>query len=67
MACSGLDCSDIQRRYEEFGRNEIPPKPPKHFFRLVFEALQDVTLIILMIAAVISIGLSFYHPSSSGE
>uniref|UniRef100_A0A8C6UHT2 Calcium-transporting ATPase n=1 Tax=Neogobius melanostomus TaxID=47308 RepID=A0A8C6UHT2_9GOBI len=36
---------------------------------LVWEALQDVTLIILEIAALISLGLSFYHPpgETSGE
>jgi hypothetical protein len=28
----------------------------------MFEALQDVTLVILIICAVISFGLSFYHP-----
>ncbi len=30
--------------------------------QLVWEALQDVTLIILIVAAIISLGLSFYHP-----
>lgn len=44
-----------------FGRNEIPPKPPKTFLRLMFEAIQDLTLVILIICAVISFGLSFYH------
>ncbi len=29
----------------------------------MFEALQDVTLVILIICAVISFCLSFYHPS----
>jgi hypothetical protein len=29
----------------------------------MFEALQDVTLVILIICAVISFALSFYHPS----
>ncbi len=29
----------------------------------MFEALQDVTLVILVICAFISFGLSFYHPS----
>jgi len=29
----------------------------------MFEALQDVTLVILIICAVISFGLSFYHPT----
>ncbi|XP_030650164.1 plasma membrane calcium-transporting ATPase 4 isoform X3 [Chanos chanos] len=53
---------DIARRKEEFGKNFIPPKKPKTFLQLVWEALQDVTLIILEIAAMISLGLSFYRP-----
>ena len=56
------DPLDLLNRKKIFGRNEIPPKPPKTFFRLMFEALQDVTLVILIICAVISFGLSFYHP-----
>uniref|UniRef100_A0A5F9CWD0 P-type Ca(2+) transporter n=1 Tax=Oryctolagus cuniculus TaxID=9986 RepID=A0A5F9CWD0_RABIT len=39
-----------------------PPKKPKTFLELVWEALQDVTLIILEIAAIISLVLSFYRP-----
>ena len=42
--------------------NFIPPKKPKTFLQLVWEALQDVTLIILEIAAIVSLGLSFYQP-----
>ena len=64
---AGLDGSDLSRRREVFGSNVIPPKPPKSFLQLVWEALQDITLIILMIAAVISLGLSFYHPSDDEE
>ncbi|XP_062246207.1 plasma membrane calcium-transporting ATPase 1-like [Platichthys flesus] len=60
----GLDgnSDDINRRIKEFGQNVIPPKKPKTFLQLVWEALQDVTLIILEVAAVISLGLSFYKP-----
>ncbi|XP_076447724.1 plasma membrane calcium-transporting ATPase 2-like isoform X3 [Babylonia areolata] len=47
-------------RSQAYGTNVIPPKPPKSFLRLVWEALQDVTLIILIFAAIISLGLSFY-------
>ncbi|XP_014204544.1 plasma membrane calcium-transporting ATPase 2 isoform X5 [Copidosoma floridanum] len=54
---------DMQHRRDTFGSNMIPPKPPKTFLTLVWEALQDVTLIILEIAALVSLGLSFYHPS----
>ncbi|XP_037109731.1 plasma membrane calcium-transporting ATPase 1-like [Syngnathus acus] len=63
-ALQGLDGSweDLQRRRQVFGPNVIPPKKPKTFVQLVWEALQDVTLIILEVAAIISLGLSFYQP-----
>uniref|UniRef100_A0A3B4A5F1 Calcium-transporting ATPase n=1 Tax=Periophthalmus magnuspinnatus TaxID=409849 RepID=A0A3B4A5F1_9GOBI len=63
----GLDgtIEDIERRKQEYGLNSIPPKKPKTFLQLVWEALQDVTLIILEVAAVISLGLSFYQPPGS--
>ncbi|XP_072242577.1 plasma membrane calcium-transporting ATPase 1-like [Leuresthes tenuis] len=60
----GLDgnSEDINRRKQDFGQNVIPPKKPKTFLQLVWEALQDVTLIILEVAAIISLGLSLYSP-----
>ncbi|XP_044136441.1 plasma membrane calcium-transporting ATPase 1 isoform X2 [Bufo gargarizans] len=57
--------ADLERRQEVFGKNLIPPKKPKTFLQLVWEALQDVTLIILEIAAIISLVLSFYRPPGS--
>uniref|UniRef100_A0A3Q1JET9 Calcium-transporting ATPase n=1 Tax=Anabas testudineus TaxID=64144 RepID=A0A3Q1JET9_ANATE len=56
------DPADLERRHQTFGQNFIPPKKPKTFLELVWEALQDVTLIILEAAAIISLGLSFYQP-----
>ncbi|XP_038204603.1 plasma membrane calcium-transporting ATPase 4 isoform X2 [Arvicola amphibius] len=53
---------DLEKRRLVFGQNLIPPKKPKTFLELVWEALQDVTLIILEIAAIISLVLSFYRP-----
>uniref|UniRef100_A0A3P9BG61 P-type Ca(2+) transporter n=1 Tax=Maylandia zebra TaxID=106582 RepID=A0A3P9BG61_9CICH len=52
---AGLDGNpeDLQRRMEMFGAN------------LVWAALQDITLIILVMAAIISLGLSFYHPPTT--
>lgn len=54
--------ADLEKRRLVFGKNMIPPKKPKSFLELVWEALQDVTLIILEIAAIISLVLSFYRP-----
>ncbi|KAM4662316.1 plasma membrane calcium-transporting ATPase 3 isoform 1-T1 [Discoglossus pictus] len=54
--------TDFEKRRQIYGMNFIPPKKPKTFLQLVWEALQDVTLIILEIAAIVSLGLSFYAP-----
>uniref|UniRef100_A0A673AUV3 Calcium-transporting ATPase n=1 Tax=Sphaeramia orbicularis TaxID=375764 RepID=A0A673AUV3_9TELE len=63
----GLDGSpeDIERRKQAFGLNIIPPKKPRTFLELVWEALQDATLIFLQVAAIISLCLSFYKPMNS--
>jgi Ca2+ transporting ATPase len=57
---------ELERRRNAFGANEIPPHPPKSFFTLVWEALQDVTLVILLVSALVSLALSFYRPSDDG-
>ncbi|XP_016850766.1 plasma membrane calcium-transporting ATPase 1 [Anolis carolinensis] len=54
--------AEIDVRRAVFGINFIPPKKPLTFLQLVWEALQDTTLCILEIAAVVSLGLSFYNP-----
>uniref|UniRef100_A0A4W4FEU4 Calcium-transporting ATPase n=1 Tax=Electrophorus electricus TaxID=8005 RepID=A0A4W4FEU4_ELEEL len=59
--------ADIDKRKLVFGQNLIPPKKPKTFLQLVWEALQDVTLIILEVAAIVSLGLSFYRPPESED
>ncbi|KHJ40981.1 calcium-translocating P-type ATPase, PMCA-type [Trichuris suis] len=61
------DPQDIERRRRVFGANFIPPQKPKAFLQLVWEALQDITLIILVGAAIISLGLSFYSPPAEAH
>uniref|UniRef100_A0A673JIX1 Calcium-transporting ATPase n=1 Tax=Sinocyclocheilus rhinocerous TaxID=307959 RepID=A0A673JIX1_9TELE len=65
--CNRLKTSpvDVLAFQVAFGQNFIPPKKPKTFLQLVWEALQDVTLIILEVAAIVSLGLSFYKPPDS--
>ncbi|KAM4880038.1 plasma membrane calcium-transporting ATPase 2-like [Sylvia borin] len=57
----------LERRRRAFGRNWIPPRRPKSFMALVWEALQDVTLVILEVAALVSLGLSFYAPPGAAD
>ena len=54
------DESDLELRREVFGSNRIPPKPPKTFLELWWNALQDPTLLLLMFLAVFSIGFACY-------
>jgi magnesium-transporting ATPase (P-type) len=58
---NSADKKDLQDRVNQFGRNEIPPKPPKSFLYLMWEAVQDTTLVILLFSAAISLILSFFH------
>lgn len=53
---------DFKNRRKVFGINVLPPQPPKKFIRLIWEALQDATLIILLVAGLVSFLLSFYDP-----
>uniref|UniRef100_A0A915Q3G6 Calcium-transporting ATPase n=1 Tax=Setaria digitata TaxID=48799 RepID=A0A915Q3G6_9BILA len=59
--------SSLEERRRIFGRNEIPPARSKSFLRLAWEALQDITLIILLLSALVSLGLSFYKPPEDSE
>ncbi|XP_062374689.1 plasma membrane calcium-transporting ATPase 1 isoform X2 [Sardina pilchardus] len=59
--------ADVEKRQTTFGQNYIPPKKAKTFLQLVWEALQDVTLIILEVAAIVSLGLSFYRPPEAED
>lgn len=59
--------ADVDHRRETFGSNVIPPKPPKTFCQLVCEAVQDITLIILIVAALVSLVLSLYSPQEESD
>lgn len=60
-----LDKRDLAARVAQFGRNEIPLKPPKTFFYLMWDAWQDTTLIILTVCAVISLASSLFNNDSA--
>lgn len=48
---------DLNRRREVFGFNTHTEKPPKGFWVYVWEALQDLTLMILIVCAIASLAI----------
>ncbi|KAL5760390.1 hypothetical protein ACOSP7_018906 [Xanthoceras sorbifolium] len=53
----GVVSSDVSIRQEIYGMNRYAEKPPRSFWTFVWDALQDLTLIILMICAAVSMGV----------
>lgn len=51
----GLSSKDVPKHLDYYGRNKVEPRPPKSFCRLFFETFKDVTIIILLIASIVSI------------
>ena len=52
-----VTAEDTSARQREFGRNFIPATPPQTFLALAWEALQDKTLIALIVCAILSVTL----------
>ncbi|KAK4743338.1 hypothetical protein SAY87_001339 [Trapa incisa] len=53
----GISPSSISERQKIYGLNQFTEKPARSFLTFVWEALQDLTLIILMVCAAVSIGV----------
>ena len=51
----GLTPSEAKARQAEYGRNELPVTEGTPLWQMILEQFQDVTVILLIIAAVISI------------
>ena len=58
---NGLDSDAIDRSIEKYGENKLPEHIPKTFMKLVFEALNDNTMLLLSAAAVVSFLLGLYE------
>lgn len=68
---TGLDDKQLSEegrfaRMRVFGANKTEPPPCKTLFELMLEALEDATLKILIVAALVSLALGFYENPSSG-
>lgn len=64
---TGLDQEETQIRLQTYGENKLQDKPHRTFFQRFIGQLKDVMVIILMIAAAISFGISIYQSATGGE
>ncbi len=56
----GLSDEVARQRLEEYGENRLDEKPPKSYLARFFDQLKDAMVIILLVAAAISLALCFY-------
>lgn len=53
----GVASTDVGNRQNVYGSNRFVEKPPKGFWTFAWDAIQDLTLVVLMISAAASIGV----------
>lgn len=58
---SGLSESEASERLKTYGLNKLDEKPPRSLLQRFIDQLKDAMVIILMIAAAVSLGLSIYN------
>ena len=61
----GLSAGEAQARLERYGRNELTAEKPVPGWRKFLAQFQDVLVILLLIATVISAGLWLYERESA--
>ena len=59
--CTGLTSNQIKTNQEKYGENAFTPPKQKSFLMRLIASLNDTMLIILMIAAAISISINVYN------
>ncbi|EMH75704.1 plasma membrane calcium-transporting atpase, putative, partial [Entamoeba histolytica HM-1:IMSS-B] len=63
----GICDESYSKRQEQFGKNRTPDPVLIPFWKIWFDALKDKTLIILIIAAIVSLILAFVVPNSTDK
>jgi Ca2+-transporting ATPase len=61
----GLTESEVEKRRQQFGRNQLPSAPRLSLIKLFLGQFKDVLVVILIIAATVSLGVSFLEEHGS--
>ncbi len=63
----GLSSEQARRLLEQVGPNELPEEAPTPFWKRFLEQFKDFLVIILLVAAAISVAIAILRPEGSGE
>ena len=66
-AASGLTSNQVAERREKYGENKLKEQKKKTMIQRFFEQFQDAMIIILLIAAAVSLGVAIYTTVSTGH
>lgn len=67
LLLNGINSSEITESRNKHGSNALPPPPVRKWWQLLAGVVSDKTIIILSIAAAISVGISIYTGESIFE
>ncbi|UBF24071.1 hypothetical protein K9N68_20360 [Kovacikia minuta CCNUW1] len=62
---SGLSSGEVTRRLEQYGPNELKERPPKSPWLMLWEQLIATTVLVLIVAAVVSAILGDYKDAAA--
>ena len=60
---TGLTSKEAEERLQKYGKNALQQKPPKSIWKMIWEQLYNIMVLILLIAAVVSIVMYFVQKS----
>ena len=63
---SGLTTDQVQEMRRTFGTNTFPESPMEGFFSIFFGSFNDFTLLVLIAAALVSLGIGIYQEPDTG-
>ncbi len=66
-ASNGLTSNQVAERREKYGENKLKEQKKKTIVQRFFEQFQDAMIIILLIAAAVSLGVAIYTTVSTGH
>lgn len=60
-AATGMTTAQAEEKLRKYGQNKLDEAPPRTFLQRFGDQMKNVMIIILLVAALLSLGMSIYH------